>query len=86
MSERPCKACGMKIEMIEGPNGKHIPAQRIRTVYQRIDLDHSSHLRKADIAQAQGDPYPPVLYVSHFETCPHADSFSRKTPPAAQSD
>ena len=68
MSEaRPCRACGMKIEMRDGPNGKVIPLQRVRTVYVAND---DGSVTKASVA---GD----AIYVSHFETCPKASSFSK---------
>ena len=73
MSEpRPCKRCGMKIEMIEGPNGKAIPAQRVRVVYDRVKTESGETLVKLDFGGAEM-----ALYVSHFETCPNAKDFSK---------
>ena len=67
---RPCKRCGMRIEFHVGPNGNRIPLQRIRTVYvMRPD---------ATIANATSLVYAADgIYVSHFETCPNANEFSR---------
>lgn len=62
---RPCRKCGMTIEFIEGPNGKAIPAQRIKVVYVRS----AGKLAKVAV---EGD-----VFVNHFETCPSASSFSR---------
>jgi hypothetical protein len=64
----------MKIEMIVGPNGKAIPAQRIRTVYAREE----DRLSKIEFSNDNGERFP--LYVSHFETCPYAKDFSRSRP------
>jgi hypothetical protein len=51
--------------LIEGPNGKAIPAQSVRHVYYRV----GGKLAKLELT---GD-----LYVSHFETCPDAARFQR---------
>lgn len=56
----------MKIAFIEGPTGRVIPAQRVRTVYSR----EGDKLFKCT---PQGE-----VYVSHFETCPGAREFSRR--------
>ncbi|MEE8240124.1 MAG: hypothetical protein V3R16_02550 [Nitrospirales bacterium] len=70
MSARPCKVCGMSIEMIEGPNGKVIPAQKIRTVYRGvIEPNGDWKLHKQELPEAE------AYYVSHFETCPQASQF-----------
>ncbi len=77
MSARPCDACGASIEFIEGPNGRPIPVQKIRTVY-RIPTGQpvgAPALVKAEIAEVDD---PGWLYVSHFETCPDAARFSRR--------
>ena len=74
MTQRPCRGCGMTIEIREGPNGKPIPLQRIRTVYY---LDDQGVAHKVDF-DAIGEGLPvPDHYVSHFETCPKAATFSR---------
>lgn len=67
MSGRPCRRCGMSIVFV--PNhetGNQLPAQRIRTVYQRV----GGSLQKLEL---EGE-----LYVSHFETCPKPGEFSRR--------
>jgi hypothetical protein len=61
----PCRGCGMKIEFVTTPNGKQIPLQRVRTVYA-MENGAATRLSLAGV------------YISHFETCPKADSFSRK--------
>jgi len=48
---------------------KKVPAQRIRTVYQKVGVS----ARKIDL--------PPDIYVSHFETCTKARQFSKKGKP-----
>jgi hypothetical protein len=63
----------MLIQMIEGPNGKQIPAQQIRTVYALFD---DGRLGKA--AATEGSAR---LFVSHFETCPKASTFSKGRKP-----
>jgi hypothetical protein len=68
---RPCEECGAKMEFIMGPNGKFIPAQRVKTVYV---VDESSGLDKL-VKLALPDV---ALYVSHFETCPNPGRFSKK--------
>lgn len=67
---RPCRACGMPIRFVEGPNGKRIPAQRIRTVYVLGGgLFDQPRLEVSDVGES---------YVSHFETCPSANQFSQR--------
>ena len=68
MAARPCKACGMDIEFIEGPSGRDIPAQKIRTVY---------FLVRGRLEKYESQGRVPI-YVSHFETCPQANLFSKK--------
>ena len=63
---RPCKRCGLTIDMCESPAGKPIPTQKIRTVYRRV----GKALVKLEL---EGE-----LEISHFEGCPHASEFSRK--------
>jgi hypothetical protein len=63
----------MTIEMIVGPNGKAIPAQKIRTVYALVEEDGKRRLSKIEF---EGDPRP--TYVSHYETCPYASEFSKR--------
>lgn len=69
---RPCRACGMTIEMIAGPNGRAIPAQRVRNVYRRVEPLIGEGLERVDV------PRDVDLYVSHFETCPKASEFRRR--------
>lgn len=70
---RPCRGCGMTIEQIVGPNGKPIPAQKVRTVYvARTDLVGERELEKLESVAGS------EVYVSHFETCPNANDFSRR--------
>lgn len=69
---RDCQRCGMPIEFINGPSGRPLPAQKIRTVYRLLDTEGGRRLQKKEGAAEE------MLYVSHFETCPNADEFSRK--------
>lgn len=71
MSARPCRRCGMTIEFIEGPNGKNIPAQKVRTVYYR-----NERMRLSKLDTDGDDGMELTTYVSHFETCPKAADFS----------
>ena len=70
---RPCHRCGMAIEFLEGPNGRTIPAQKIRVVYYLTD---EGKLAKEEHPE-DGLPLPD-RYVSHFETCPYASEFSKR--------
>lgn len=71
---RPCKACGMPIEFREGPNGKMIPLQRVKSIYFLRDPLYGGALE-----HATGATFGTVeaIYVSHFETCPSASDFHR---------
>jgi hypothetical protein len=69
----------MKIELIVGPNGNDIPAQKVRVVYEAIDTEDGPELIKVEFKEAEfGTPKKPALYVNHYETCPHAGEFSRQ--------
>lgn len=57
----------MPIEFLEGPAGRPIPVQRIRTVYVRVPGD------KLERVQVEGE-----VYVSHFETCTSPEAFTRR--------
>lgn len=73
---RPCKLCGMRVLFRPGPGGKVIPLQRVRTVYtMRIDRRAAAKLEVAPQLE---------LYVSHFETCPHAGQFRTRAPKPAE--
>lgn len=74
MSEKkPCRGCGIPIEFIRNEaTGKMIPAQMVRSVYVVVeDLAGERALRKMTPDGFEGG------YVSHFETCPVADRFSK---------
>lgn len=72
-TKRPCRACGMPLEFATGPEGKMMPLQRIRSFYVRADPLHGGELRKLEMpSDAEAG------FVSHFETCPNADVFSRR--------
>lgn len=73
VEKRPCKACGMPIEIHHGPNGKPLPLQRIRTFYALDDALHGGAVRRLELA-----PGVEAGFVSHFETCPSAKQFSRR--------
>ncbi len=65
-TERPCTRCGMTIVFLEGstPDAR-IPAQRVKSVYTAV----GGRVSKIEIAGQ--------AYVNHFETCPHAEAFTR---------
>ena len=66
-----CRACGASFHFIEGPNGKAIPAQRVKTIYvTREGVAGKTFLEK--VAQPVQGPY----YINHFETCSHPNRFS----------
>jgi hypothetical protein len=66
----------MPIELIQGPNGKVIPAQRIRSLYSLVlALDPPGEPRLQKVPLEVGAEH----FVSHFETCPEADHFSRSS-------
>ena len=69
---RPCRACGMPIEFREGPDGRVIPLQRVRTVYAM-----TAPLFGGVVRRLEDDPNDEARFVSHFETCPHAGHFSK---------
>lgn len=70
---RPCKKCGMQIELRIGPSGRAIPFQRVRSVYLLTDTLLGQELRTSDEPR-----HAKSTLINHFETCPYATDFSRK--------
>lgn len=68
-----CRACGAHFEFIEGPSGATIPAQRVKTVYARVEHEDGAagQLQKLELTR-NGRSY----WVNHFETCPQPNRFS----------
>lgn len=66
-----CTACRAKVVMILGPNGKYIPVQKVTQTYV-LQMDLSGiepRLRR----HHEGE-----VWISHFQTCPDAASFSKR--------
>ena len=63
---RPCKKCRAKLEFQESESGAKIPAQRVKTLYV---------LRKGKLVAI---PLDGPWFINHYETCPDAESFSKK--------
>jgi len=65
---RPCRACGRELVFATGPGGKLIPLNVVRNVY---------------VLDANGDALVVLAgsetFQSHFESCPSASTFSKKT-------
>lgn len=68
-SDRPCKRCGVALRFVKSLSGSTLPLQRVRNVYV-VDAD----LTGEELANPIVVDKP--IYVSHFETCPHANEFS----------
>jgi hypothetical protein len=71
-----CEGCGAQMVMIQSQRtSSTIPAQRVRTVYVLVEqLIGEPQLQPVELPA--GD-----LYISHFETCPQANDFSRRGGP-----
>ena len=68
----PCKACGTQIVFAQSPKGGMIPLQRVKNIY--IVLRANDPMRPDQAKPLPGEE----LFISHFETCPAASSFSKK--------
>ena len=72
---RPCRLCGVALDFIPGPTsapGTWIPVVKVKAVYVvAATLDGERVLEKWEGGAGQD------IRISHFETCPHADQFSR---------
>lgn len=68
VEKRPCGSCRAPLEFHVGPNGNRIPLQRVRSVYYDAG---GGEIRK--LGTVKGVQH----YVSHFETCPDPERFSR---------
>lgn len=81
-TERPCTRCKMKLVFLEGKSGpeRPMPAQKVRSVYVR-DGDRVHRQKIVRLEREDGSvmeaPEGLELFVNHYETCPHAGSFSR---------
>lgn len=65
--KRPCKACGCPLWLVVGPNGKTIP----------LDLRSPVYTVGHDLVGAEVAVRSDAAFVSHFTTCPKADTFSK---------
>lgn len=72
-----CRGCGATIEFITSPNGSDMPAQKVRSVYESHDHGDAKHLQKV-VMKPRDDGQKREFYVSHFEICPNASSFTRR--------
>ncbi len=81
-TERPCTRCKMNLIFLEGKSGpeRPMPAQKVRSVYVR-DGDRVRKVTVTRLERGDGtvmeDPTGLELVVNHYETCPHAASYSR---------
>lgn len=55
----------MRIEFADGPNGRPIPLQRVRSVYW---------VRGGKAVRTEPDEGAGSFFVSHWETCPRAEA------------
>lgn len=68
-----CRSCGAEIEFIEGPSGRPIPAQKVTAIYvEEEDAQGKRKLIKVSVPDVG-----PLYWISHFQTCPQADRWSR---------
>ena len=74
MSERACRACGKMLRFAKSTvTGKLLPLERVRVVYQcSVDADGEDEARFITLDE------PRAAYISHFETCPRASTFTRR--------
>lgn len=80
----PCRGCGKEIAFIKTKNGKSIPVDPEARYflpgqgggYTYILMDGETMRGKP----TEESPYVPykIGYISHFATCPAADSFRKK--------
>ncbi len=72
--EQTCKGCGAAIDFIRNSaTGNVMPVQKVRTLYA---LQPTLIPAAGELQKIEGLPGP-FVYVSHFETCPKANEFSR---------
>lgn len=68
-----CRSCKAEIEFIEGPSGRPIPAQKVTAIY----VEEEDGQGKRKLVRASVPDAGPIFWVSHFQTCPEAERFSR---------
>lgn len=70
-----CRSCRARILFAKNrKSGKTIPVQPVRTVYRL----QPQLVGDPELVATPRDTTAPVLYVSHFETCPDAEQFTRR--------
>lgn len=79
--QRPCRKCKATIEMIEGPSGRAIPAQKVTQLYV---LEDGKLSPVRIVINVRGYEVGAPFYISHFQTCPAAASFTRRSNGASE--
>jgi hypothetical protein len=71
-----CEGCGAQMWMAQrAATSAILPAQTVRSVYILVEqLIGEPQLQKIEVPAGQ-------LYISHFDTCPQANDFSRRGGP-----
>lgn len=72
-AREPCRGCGAMMAKIRNQaTGAFIPAQQVRSVYILVE----NLAGETELQKLEGLPKGTLL-VSHFETCPNANDFTR---------
>jgi len=76
MKEATCSACGAKLVLLKRmESGRIIPSQRVTKVMALQPDLAGGDPQLVDVQNARNGDH---LYISHFQTCPFPERFSRK--------
>ncbi|MBQ3063972.1 MAG: hypothetical protein IJC99_04140 [Clostridia bacterium] len=75
-----CRACGRAIKWVKMPSGKNMPCDLPEIHYLRDENGSESFVTEqgAIVRGARVEQGGEVGYISHFMTCPKADTFRRE--------
>lgn len=76
---RPCRACGASMIWGKWPNGRGVPldAEPSADGNIRLQRDGSAEILKG-VQLAPARQRKERLFITHFATCPNADSFRKE--------
>lgn len=75
MDDPRCSSCGAKILWITDQNGTRLPLNKTRVRIYRLSGDEKGEFLTDGVGAGES---PMLVHTSHFTTCPHASSHSKK--------
>jgi len=83
MSHERCRSCNQRIRWAVTVKGRRMPIDPVPVPDGNIELEERevflTPLAIVRVNIPTGEPVPPVLYKSHFATCPQAGKWRSRT-------